>query len=53
MCLCLCIKSLDVKYMTLHNIDEVLELFTNHDKEQEGEDEGLEDEEDNAHSGKR
>ncbi|XP_028998135.1 thioredoxin domain-containing protein 16 isoform X2 [Betta splendens] len=47
-------KSLDVKYLTLHNMDEVLELFTNEDKaedKEEGGDEGLEDEEDNAHSG--
>ncbi|XP_039998342.1 thioredoxin domain-containing protein 16 [Xiphias gladius] len=46
-------KSLEVKYMTLHNLDEVLEIFTNQEKEgeeeedeEEDEDEGLEDEED-------
>ncbi|XP_035484357.2 thioredoxin domain-containing protein 16 isoform X1 [Scophthalmus maximus] len=42
-------KSLEMKYMTLHNLDEVLELFTIHEKsgeeevEDEEEDEGLED----------
>lgn len=45
--------------MTLHSTDEVLELFTNQDKEEEeeeddeeAEDEGLEDEEDDTHFGK-
>ncbi|XP_026157574.1 thioredoxin domain-containing protein 16 isoform X2 [Mastacembelus armatus] len=40
-------KSLEVKYLTLHNLDEVLGLFINQEKEEEeeDEDEGLEDEE--------
>ncbi|XP_026218596.1 thioredoxin domain-containing protein 16 isoform X2 [Anabas testudineus] len=50
-------KSLEVKYLTLHNLDEVLELFTNQDKEEEedDEDEELEDEEledEDSHFGK-
>uniref|UniRef100_A0A4W6DZL2 Thioredoxin domain containing 16 n=1 Tax=Lates calcarifer TaxID=8187 RepID=A0A4W6DZL2_LATCA len=52
-------KSLEVKYMTLHNLDEVLELFTNQEKEgeeeedeEEDEDEGLEDEEEDSDYGK-
>ncbi|KAF3706348.1 Thioredoxin domain-containing protein 16 Precursor [Channa argus] len=51
-------KSLEVKYLTLNNLDEVLELFTNHQKEEEvddkGEDyeDGLEDEEDDSLFGK-
>ncbi|XP_041637424.1 thioredoxin domain-containing protein 16 isoform X2 [Cheilinus undulatus] len=40
-------KNLDVKYLTLHDLDEVLELFTNQEKEEE-EDEGMEEEE-NSH----
>lgn len=47
-----------MKYLTLHNLDEVLELFTNQDKDEEDEDEDeedgdeeLEDEED-SHFGK-
>lgn len=45
--------------MTLHNLDEVLELFTNQEKEgeeeedeEEDEDEGLEDEEEDSDYGK-
>ncbi|KAK2856789.1 hypothetical protein Q5P01_005524 [Channa striata] len=37
-------KSLEVKYLTLNNLDEVLELFANHEKEEEG---GNDEEEDN------
>ncbi|XP_035533559.1 thioredoxin domain-containing protein 16 [Morone saxatilis] len=51
-------KSSEVKYLTLHDLDEVLELFTNQEKEEEGdeeeeedEDEGLEDEEEDSHFG--
>ncbi|XP_038573258.1 thioredoxin domain-containing protein 16 [Micropterus salmoides] len=40
-------KSSEVKYLTLHNLDEVLELFINQEKEvedeEEDEDEGVED----------
>ncbi|KAK5847690.1 hypothetical protein PBY51_016798 [Eleginops maclovinus] len=48
-------KSSEVKYLTLNDHDEVLELFTNHDKEEEDEeeDEGwLEDEEVDSHFAK-
>ncbi|XP_028256723.1 thioredoxin domain-containing protein 16 isoform X2 [Parambassis ranga] len=47
-------KSSEVKYLTLHSLDEVLELFTHQEKEEEdeGEDEGLEDEEDDSDFGK-
>lgn len=53
--LCVYFKSSEVKYLTLHNLDEVLELFTNQKKEEEEaeeEDEGLEDEEEDSHFGK-
>nr|XP_020447657.1 thioredoxin domain-containing protein 16 isoform X2 [Monopterus albus] len=43
--------SLEVKYLTLHNLDEVLELFTNQEKDEEGEDGELEDEEEDLHFG--
>lgn len=55
-CLCVCTKSSEVKYLTLHNLDEVSELFTNQEKEEEAEeddgDEELEDEEEDSHFGK-
>ncbi|XP_044044135.1 thioredoxin domain-containing protein 16 isoform X1 [Siniperca chuatsi] len=51
-------KSSEVKYLTLHDLDEVLELFTNQEKEEDGEeededeDEGVEEnEEDDSHFG--
>lgn len=53
---CVYFKSSEVKYLTLHNLDEVLELFTNQEKEEEEEDEdeeeGLEDEEEDSLFGK-
>ena len=51
----MCFKSSEVKYLTLNDHDEVLELFTNQEKEEEDEeeDEGwLEDEEVDSHFGK-
>uniref|UniRef100_UPI0037E7B100 thioredoxin domain-containing protein 16 n=1 Tax=Semicossyphus pulcher TaxID=241346 RepID=UPI0037E7B100 len=39
-------KSSDVKYLTLHDLDEVLELFTNQEKEEEEEVEEEDDEDD-------
>ncbi|KAI3366068.1 hypothetical protein L3Q82_009884, partial [Scortum barcoo] len=47
-------KSSEVKYLTLHSLDEVLELFTNPEKEEEeDEDDGMEeDDEEDSHFGK-
>lgn len=46
-------KSSEVKYLTLHNLDEVLELFANQEKEDEDEEEVVdEDEEEDPHFGK-
>lgn len=48
----LCLQSSDVKYLTLHNLDEVLEIFTNQEKaDEDGEEaEGMEeDQEEDSH----
>ena len=39
-------QSTEVKYVTLHSLDEVLELFTNQEKEEDEEEEDEEEEED-------
>ncbi|KAM6893500.1 thioredoxin domain-containing protein 16 [Xenentodon cancila] len=46
-------KSSEVKYLTLHSLTEVLELFVNQEKEEdEGEEDEEEDEEEDLHFGK-
>lgn len=53
--LCVRFESPEVKYLTLHNLDDVLELFTNQEKEvdeEEDQDDRLEDEERDSHFGK-
>lgn len=43
---CAHFQSLEVKYLILHSLDEVLDIFTSQEKaEEDDEDEGLQDEE--------
>ncbi|XP_008299682.1 thioredoxin domain-containing protein 16 isoform X2 [Stegastes partitus] len=44
-------KSSEVKYLTLHSLDEVLDIFINQEKEEEEEEEEEDEEEDDSHFG--
>lgn len=49
------LQSSEVKYLTLHNLDDVLELFTNKEEEvddEEDQDDKMEEEEKDSHFGK-
>ncbi len=51
---CVCFKSSEVKYLTLHSVDEVLDLFTNQEKEEaeeEDEDEWAQEDWEESHFG--
>lgn len=57
--MCVHLQSLEVKYLTLNSLDEVLVLFADQEKDEEEEDddeednEGVDDDEEDSHFGKR
>lgn len=55
--MCVHLQSLEVKYLTLHSLDEVLVLFADQEKDEEEEEdeednEGVDDDEEDSHFGK-
>lgn len=54
--MCVHLQSLEVKYLTLNSLDEVLVLFADQEKDEEEEDEedneGVDDDEEDSHFGK-
>lgn len=51
--MCVHLQSLEVKYLTLNSLDEVLVLFADQEKDEEEEDnEGVDDNEEDSHFGK-